>query len=158
MADLVGPEGLGGERRLEVRHRVHGHLVARGAPGEHHGRAAAGGVGAHVHAGGREQPLTEAQSDGRVVVAADDDDRHPQVGEAAERLVQQGHRLDRRDGSVVDVAGHHHGVDAGVGGHLDQVVDEGGLGVEQALAVQRAAQVPVGGVEEPHAGDCKEGV
>ena len=75
----------------------------------------------------------------------------PSAARRAERGVEQLDRLDRRDRPVVDVAGNEHGVDVLVTHHVDEEVDEPGLRLEQGLTVQRTAQVPVGGVEQPHA-------
>ncbi len=62
-----------------------------------------------------------------------------------------------RDGPVVDVTAHHQGVDALVAHHLDQELDERGLGVELGLPVEGPAEMPVAGVEEPHAPTLETG-
>ena len=60
--------------------------------------------------------------------------------------------------AVVDVAAHEHGVDP-LGAHdLDEVVEVGGLGAEQPHLVERASQVPVGGVDQPHGSHATSGV
>ena len=74
-----------------------------------------------------------------------------------ERLVGQRDRVDGGQRPVVDVAGHDHQVDAlGLDG-LDQVVDVRRLRGEEVLAVERPAQVPVGGVQDAHAFTLGEG-
>jgi hypothetical protein len=97
-----------------------------------------------------QQPLTEAEPHRRVVVAAGQ--QQPGAGRAQpdQRVVQQPHRVDRGQRPVVHVARHHDQVDPLVADDLHQVVEEGGLGVEQVDAVQPPAQVPVGGVEDAH--------
>jgi len=71
--------------------------------------------------------------------------------QGAERLVGQGDRVDRRERPVVDVAGDQHHVDPFALHDLKQVVDVAGLVAQHPLTVERPAEVPVGGVEEPHA-------
>ena len=61
-------EGL----RVEVGDRVHGHRAVLVV--EQHRRADPGGVGAHVDAGGVDEPGAEAQALRGVVVARGDDD------------------------------------------------------------------------------------
>ena len=81
----------------------------------------------------------------------------PRRRDAAERLAEQLDRLDRRDGPVVEVAGHEDDVDRLGAHHVDQEVDERGLALEERLAVQRAAEMPVAGVEDPHAPKLERG-
>ena len=67
-----------------------------------------------------------------------------------ERVVGERDRVDGGKGTVVDVARHDHEVDLfGLDG-LDQVVDVRRLHREEVLAVERPAQVPVGGVQQAH--------
>ena len=122
----------------------------RGASSSSDRRADRRGVGAHEDPGGVDQPGAEAEPLGRVVVAGRQHDPGPRGGEPGERLVGQPYGVDVGQGAVVDVAGDHHEVDPLRLDHLDQVVDEGRLVVEHADAVERATQVPVGGVEDPH--------
>ncbi len=74
-----------------------------------------------------------------------------------EGLVGQRHGVDGRQRPVVDVAGHDHEVDLLRLDGLDQVVDVRRLRGEEVLAVERPAQVPVGGVQDAHARTLGEG-
>ena len=89
----------------------------------------------------------EAEADGRVVVAAGQDDRDAVGGQRGEGGVQHLHRVQGRDGPVVDVTGH----DDGVGAVGDRLVVQPGqelpLVLQQALAVQGAPEMPVRGVD-----------
>ena len=87
---------------------------------------------------------------GRVVVARRQHHPGARGGQPGERLVGQSYGVDVRQRAVVDVARDDHEVDPLRLDHLDQVVDEGRLVLEHAHAVERAPQVPVGGVEDPH--------
>ena len=72
------------------------------------------------------------------------------VDEPHQALREQLDGLGRGHRPVVDVAADEHGVDP-LGAHdVDEVVEVGGLGVEQPHLVERAPQVPVGGVDQPH--------
>ncbi len=76
----------------------------------------------------------------------------PVAASRAERVVEEGDDVDPGQGAVVDVPGDEHDVHA-LGPHdLDEVVDEGRLGAEQPDPVEGPSEVPVGGVEDPHAG------
>ncbi len=148
VAALVAAEldahGIG----LEVGHGVDGHrpgrVVEQDRPmGLRH-------VGAQVDAGEVDQPGPEAEASGGVVVAADEHDSGARGGQPAERVVEDGDRIDRGQRPVVDVAGDDHHVDA-LGPHrLDQEVDELPLGRQQVLPVEGPPEVPVGGVQQPH--------
>ena len=73
----------------------------------------------------------------------------------AERPLEELDRLDRRHAPVVDVAGHEHRIDRhAVGRVLDELADaleHSRLRLVEVHAVERAPEVPVGGVEQPHA-------
>ena len=116
------------------------------------------GVGAQVHA--RRASTSRALKPSRrggVVVAAGDHHPGPGGGEPVERVVGQRHGVDRRQRPVVDVARDDHEVDLlGLDG-LDQVVDVRRLRGEEVLAVERPAEVPVGGVQDAHAATLGEG-
>ena len=68
-----------------------------------------------------------------------------------QRLVGEPDGVDRRQRAVVDVAGDDDQVDPLGLDDLEQVVDVRRLVREHPLAVERPAQVPVGGVEDAHA-------
>jgi hypothetical protein len=84
------------------------------------------------------------------VVSADHDDRHVEVGELVQGPVEQAHRVQARDGPVVDVAGHEDRVNPFSAGCVAEMVEEGGLGGYQVFSVEPAAQVPVRSVQKPH--------
>ncbi len=90
---------------------------------------------------------------GGVVVAAGEHDPGAGGGEPGEGLVGQPDRVDVRQRPVVDVAGDDDQVDPLGVDDLQQVVDVRRLVAEHALAVERPAEVPVGGVEDAHAPD-----
>ncbi len=141
--------GLAQGLRVEVGEAVDRHRTVH--VGQLDGTGGLVGVGAQVNTGVVDQPRPEAQPLGGVVVAAGD--HHPRPGgrEPGEGLVGEPHRVDGRQRPVVDVAGEDDQVDL-LGHHdLDQVVDEGSLMGEHALPVEGPPQVPVGGVEDPHA-------
>ena len=148
---LVGgvyTEGGGVEARREVGDGVD--VYAQGAVGEFDG---AGGVfdgGAQVHAGGFEEGCAVAEAAEGVVVAGAEDDVHAGAHEAGECLVEQGGAFGGGDGAVVDVAADEEGVDA-FGVHVvEQFVDELLVFAGEGAAVEGAAEVPVGGVQDLH--------
>ncbi|BFO23168.1 hypothetical protein SHKM778_95560 (plasmid) [Streptomyces sp. KM77-8] len=134
--------------RFEVGDAVHGD----GAVGvvEDDGDVAGVRVGAQVDAGADEEAGSDAEAVGRVVVAADHDDRHAEVGELVQGAIEQAHGVKAGDGTVVDVAGHEDRVDGLGAGCGDHVVEEGFLGGDQVFSVEPAAQVPVRSVQKPH--------
>ena len=92
----------------------------------------------------------EAEAAGGVVVAGGQD--HPgALGQAAQRLIEEGDGVIGRDGAVIDVPSDEDGVDRLGGDELDEMVGEGGVRVIEHAPVEGASQVPVGGVEDPHA-------
>src|SRR5262249_14705639 len=100
----------------------------------------------------REELRPEAEPLGRIVVAADRNDRHAELpGHPPEKIREQLHRLDRRHRSVVDVAGQDQRVRALVVADRDQLVEGVALIVEERDLAESLAQVPVGGVNDPHA-------
>ena len=105
---------------------------------------------ADVHARAGEQARGEPEPDRRVVVAAREDDLGAGVDEPFERVGEEGDGVGRRHRAVVDVAGDEDGVDPLGPDGLDEVVEEPRLGGEQPHLVERAAQVPVGGVDQAH--------
>ena len=79
------------------------------------------------------------------------DDHTRQLAQPDQRGLQQRHRLQRRERAVVHVAGDQNGVHLFGPHRLDQMVEERRVGRPQVDAVQRAPEVPVGGVQNPHA-------
>jgi hypothetical protein len=84
------------------------------------------------------------------MVAANEDHPCADGAQARQGVLAQRDGVQRRDGPVVNVARDQHGVDLLRAGGLDEVVKENGLSRAQVGTVQVAAQVPVGGVQEPH--------
>lgn len=84
------------------------------------------------------------------MVAADHDDGDTQVGELAQRAVEEAHGIQAGNGTVIDVSGHEDGVDVPIAGRVVDVGEEGALRVDQVGLVEPAPQVPVRGVQEPH--------
>ena len=56
-----------------------------------------------------------------------------------------------RNGAVVDVPGDEDRIDRLGGDELDEVIGEGGVRIIEHVPMEGAPQVPVGGVEDPHA-------
>jgi hypothetical protein len=125
--------------------------------GEDERGGAVGRVGAQVDAGALEESGADAEAARRVVVAGDHDGGDAEGGEPVEGVVEEAHGAEWGHGPVVDVAGDEYGVDVVLARGGDEVVEEGLLGVEEADAVETAAEVPVGGVQEPH-GSAPAGV
>ena len=90
------------------------------------------------------------EPDGGVVVAADEHHGYPGARERRKRFVEQGDRVGRRHRPVVDVTGDEHGIDAPRHRRLDQPRKKRALVLEHRFAVQRAAEMPVGGVQQFH--------
>ena len=68
----------------------------------------------------------------------------------ADHPVEHAGRVGRGHGAVVDVTGDHDDVDRFGGDHRGQAAEHGLLLGEQVGAVQGPADVPVGGVQQPH--------
>ena len=103
-----------------------------------------------MHAGGFEEGSAVAEAAEGVVVAGAEDDLHAGAHEAGECLVEQGGAFGGGDGAVVDIAADEEGVDA-FGVHVvEQFVDELLMFAGEGAAVEGAAEVPVGGVQDLH--------
>src|SRR5665648_558693 len=85
--------------------------------------------------------LVRSEDVGAVVVSGDVYDRAVPPVEAVQLLADALTRLSER----ADVLGAH---------QLDQVVEEAGLVLQQIHPVQRATEVPVAGVQDPHGRDA----
>ena len=96
------------------------------------------------------QRAAEPEPDRGVVVAADENHVDPGARERRKRLVEQGDRVGRRHRAVVHVTGDEHGIDTPRHRSLDQPGKERALVRQHRLAVQRAAEMPVGGVQQFH--------
>jgi hypothetical protein len=88
-----------------------------------------------------------------VVARGDDHGRHGR--EPREGPLEELHRLDRWHAPVVDVARDEDGIDGDavrrVLDELADAVEHSRLRLVEVHAVERAPEVPVGGVEQPHA-------
>ena len=98
-----------------------------------------------------QQPRLEAEAGRGVVVAARDDDacpgraqRHESVGQ--QRVAGCGGRR-----GVEDVAGDDHDVDLVLAHLSDQRLEHTAQRIERGMAVERPPDVPVRGVQDPHA-------
>ena len=144
----VNAEGGGVKARREVGDGVDVHAL--GAVGEFDGAGGVFEAGAQVHAGGFEERGAVAEAAEGVVVAGAEDDVHASAHEAGECLVEQGGAFGGGDGAVVDVAADEEGVDT-FGVHVvEQFVDELLVFTGEGAAVEGAAEVPVGGVQDLH--------
>ena len=149
---LVGADGklprLVQRLRVEVGDAVHGDRPVGVL--QEHGRPDWRSVGADVDTGSVEEPGPEAEPVRGVVVARDEHDPGTRRSQPRERLVGQPDGVDVGQRAVVDVTRDDHEVDGLGGDDLEQVVDVRRLVLEHAHAMERASQVPVGGVEDPH--------
>ena len=143
MPALLAAERSAHEIGLEIGDRVDARLPDDDRTGDRPR------IRAHVHACAREQPRAEPEPRGGVVVAGDRNDG-ADLAEPRQRVVGKADRVDRRQGPVVEVAGHEDRVDRLVARDVRQVLHHSRLRVEQRLAVERATQVPVGSVQEAH--------
>ena len=139
---------LAHEVGLQVGHRVH-----EGAPGLD-GRADRLGVCHHVQRGG-EHVGEKPQACRPVVVPRRQDDRR-QRRQLAQGAAHPCEGVEGRDRAVEHVARDEHGVHAALTHQGDQPLDERVRAVAQGRAVQRAPQVPVGGVQNQHASSVTE--
>ena len=138
----------GVEARREVGDGVD--VYALGTVGEFDGAGSVFDGGAQVHAGGFEEGGAVAEAAEGVVVAGAEDDVHAGAHEAGECLVEQSGAFGGGDGAVVDVAADEESVDA-FGVHVvEQFVDELLVFACEGAAVEGAAKVPVGGVQDLH--------
>ena len=71
--------------------------------------------------------------------------------EFGESAVEQLDSLGRGHGSAVEIAGAQNGVDTLLAGDLHDAVHGCSLLVEQRSPMEQPAEMPVGGVQEPHA-------
>src|SRR5262249_29489244 len=86
---------------------------------------------------------------GGIVVAGDRDDRPP-LGELEEPAQPERERLDRGDRAVEDVSGDEDQVDAAIVGDRGDLLQGGRRLGGTVVPPQTAADVPVGGVQDPH--------
>src|SRR5699024_11106995 len=107
-----------------------------------------------LHPGAHREALAEerggeAEAGGGVVVAGGEDDAG-ELGEPQQGVGEEVDDGDGRDRAGVHVAGDEDGVDALPADHLDEVVEEGSLVLDEVDPVQGAPQVPVRGVQDAH--------
>ncbi len=145
--------GLGGvgERQRRDAHRAV--LVA-----QDDGRGRLRQLAHEVQSARAQQLPREPDAGAAVVVAGDGDDGDAEaVDELGEDVVEEVHRLGGRHRAVVQVAGDDHGRRPDLGGELDQLLQHVLLVGGEVLVVEQPAEVPVGGVDEPHGGDPTTG-
>ncbi len=104
-------------------------------------------TGPQVHSTAFQQPRSEAQADGGIMVAAGQDHCGPGVGDAYQRLIQQFHDVESRQRTIVDIAGDQDDVNGLRGDEGDQLVHEAALRVKHPDTVERPAKVPVRGMK-----------
>ncbi len=152
VVDVVGAvhgarDGGVGERQRADAHRPV--LVA-----QDEGRGSLRQLAHHVQAALAQQPAGEAHPGRAVVVAGDGDDGHAEVvDQTREHVVEQAHGLRGRHGAVVEVAGDDDGRRPHLPCELDQLLEHVRLVLGEVLVVEQAAEMPVGGVDEPHGAD-----
>ena len=131
--------------RLEVRQGVDIHLANPDRASD------AGDRRAHMGTGPLQQAPREAQPSRRVMVAGGDDDLCTGVNDPLQGLREQGDGVGGGVGPVVDIAGHQDRLNPLRAHDLHQVVEVVRLRTKQSDTVERASQVPVRGVQQPHA-------
>ena len=85
-----------------------------------------------------------------VVVTGDGDHGDVGTAQAGEGGGEQLDRFGGGNGAVVEVAGDHHQIHVLLLGQLHNPIEGLGLLIQQGSAMETAAQVPIGGVEQPH--------
>ena len=96
------------------------------------------------------EPGAEAEPDRGVMIAAGQDHRYVGLREAQQGRVEQPDGVERGHRAIVDVPRHHHGADLLADRLAEQPAQEAILIGQQVLAVQRAPQMPVRGVNQSH--------
>jgi hypothetical protein len=91
-----------------------------------------------------------------IVVAGDRHHRGPGLSQLGQGVVEELHRLGRGNRPVVDVARDEHRIDGSLLGELHDPGQGSRLVLEQGAPVEIPAQVPVGGVKQPHHGFSSE--
>ena len=137
---------VAGRVRMQVGDRIHPHHT--GLVGEVDTPAHVFGTGPQEQAV-REQPGAIAQAAKRIVVAGRDH-RGGDGQQRAERVLEQLEGFGGGHGVVEHVPGDDDQVHVLVGGDAADLGHGGALRVQQSHLVQRAAEVPVGRVQDPH--------
>ena len=136
--------------RLQVRDSVDGDRAVLVFEQHRLGQPADGG--AQVQPARRGELRERAEPGRGVVVSGRDDQLRAGRADPGDRRGGHPDGLGRRHRAVVDVACHQDGVDRLAGHEVGEVPEHRFLFREQVGAVERAADVPVGGVQESHAG------
>jgi hypothetical protein len=142
------PQLVPGHLRLQERQAVDRDLAV--LVGQQHRLVEPRGLGADVQPADRQQLGEGAQPAGRVVVARREHDRGAGPPQPGHHAAEHRRRVRRRDRAVVDVTGDEHDVHRFRGDDPGQPAQHGLLLGEQVGAVQRPADVPVGGVQQAH--------
>ena len=98
-----------------------------------------------------EKRSLEAEPRGRVVVAARHDDAGARLTDAREHVGQEAVAVCGRHRGVEHIARNDDEVDRALAHLAHETVEHAPQRVERGMAVKRSSNVPVGGVEDPHA-------
>ena len=144
----LDPQRVLHQGRFEIGQTVEGDVAVVVAADDR--VTARGGRGTQVDTGPVDEPGADTQAAGGVVVAGDHHGGDAGLGEPVQRGVEELDGGERRHRPVVDVPGDHDHVRLAGARGVDEVGDEVGLRAEHAHPVERAPQVPVRGVQNPH--------
>lgn len=145
----LGIQLVAGQGGLEIGHAVDGDGAVSVLEYDRDGSLRK--VGAQVHSGLGQQAGADAEAVRGVVIPTDHDRGYAEVGELLQCVTEQPHRVQARNGPVVDVARYQQRIDVFGSGCGANVVDDLALNIGQIFPVEPAAQMPVRGVQEPHA-------
>ncbi|GAA5217643.1 hypothetical protein GCM10023323_75440 [Streptomyces thinghirensis] len=96
-------------------------------------------AGAQVNTGVLDQSCVDPQSAGRVMVAANHDQRDLKTGELLENPFELVDRIKRRDGTVENITCNDHGLNLFSLHRVQQMLQEGTLLVHEEDSVQLSA-------------------
>ncbi len=153
LARVLAHELLGADDPAlrEERHERNSHRVARTAHDLDDAAIRRTPRRAHHHDAQRGEQRTHRLEPRRVVVVArDDDDVRARVAQVEQRLQHERLGVGGRRRGLVEVAGDQHDVDVLGVGDADDVGQHGPVLREPRLALDRLADVPVGGVQQLH--------
>ena len=102
------------------------------------------------HPQGGQQRVVDRNPHVGVVVTGDGDHGDVGTAQAGEGGGEQLDRFGGGNGAVVEVAGDHHQIHVLLLGQLHNPIEGFCLLIQQGRAMETAAKVPIGGVEQPH--------
>ena len=132
-----------------VAANVHVDLAVGVAQGDRHVEAIR--VGEKVDTAERGPLGGESEACGRVVIAAGDHDGRPRIPQVAQRVLEEKERVAGWRGRVEHVARDEHRIHLVITHRLHQRSQHLAERVCGRVPVEGAADVPIGGVQEPHA-------